>query len=197
MYGTVNPNDPRVIKTQQLILDAFVSLLDKRDFNSITVSDITKKATINRATFYAHFPDKYALLDALLSDAFMDYIYNRIHPQAELTGETLKNLVLALCDYHEASSNRCVKNYDSVAPVIEKNIKKQLEQFIYGLVPKNRKEADKRTMELTSTMISWSIYGVTYHWNLEGKAGTPLDLAEKTVPLLSKWIISESKKEEV
>ncbi len=59
----VNPNDPRVVRTRQLIIDAFVDLLGKKDFYSITVSDISKQATINRATFYAHFTDKFALID--------------------------------------------------------------------------------------------------------------------------------------
>lgn len=70
-----NPNDPRVIRTRRLILDAFVDQLNKKDFYTITINDITQKATINRATFYAHFQDKYALLETLLSDAFFGVCY--------------------------------------------------------------------------------------------------------------------------
>lgn len=35
------PKDPRVIRTRQLILDAFIRQLNSKDFNSITISDIT------------------------------------------------------------------------------------------------------------------------------------------------------------
>lgn len=38
------------------------SLLESRNFQKITVSDICKAAQISRATFYAHFTDKYDLL---------------------------------------------------------------------------------------------------------------------------------------
>lgn len=38
-----NPNDPRVIRTRRLILDAFVDQLNKKDFYTITINDITQK----------------------------------------------------------------------------------------------------------------------------------------------------------
>ncbi|PIH56984.1 TetR/AcrR family transcriptional regulator [Paenibacillus sp. LK1] len=74
-----NPNDPRVIRTRQLIQDAFFYHLNKKDFSAITVQDITQKATINRATFYAHFADKYELLESVLSYAFQEYVLKQIN----------------------------------------------------------------------------------------------------------------------
>lgn len=59
----VNPNDPRVKRTRQLLMQAFMELLkEKKDISSISVQDIAERATLNRATFYAHFEDKYAFL---------------------------------------------------------------------------------------------------------------------------------------
>lgn len=60
--------DPRVTRTQKLIRDALKSLLAEKSFESISVQDIAERATVNRATFYAHFPDKFALLDAIVRD---------------------------------------------------------------------------------------------------------------------------------
>jgi AcrR family transcriptional regulator len=36
--------------------------LKKKDFEDISVQEITDDATLNRATFYLHYPDKSALL---------------------------------------------------------------------------------------------------------------------------------------
>jgi AcrR family transcriptional regulator len=58
--------DPRVTRTQNLIRDALKALLSEKSFESISVQDIAERATVNRATFYAHFQDKVALLDALI-----------------------------------------------------------------------------------------------------------------------------------
>jgi AcrR family transcriptional regulator len=62
--------DPRVTRTRKLIRDALVSLLAEKNFESISVQDIAERATVNRATFYAHFTDKFALLDAMIREDF-------------------------------------------------------------------------------------------------------------------------------
>ena len=48
--------------TRSLIAEAFVILLGRRGYDGIRVSDITRKAGVGRATFYAHFDSKDALL---------------------------------------------------------------------------------------------------------------------------------------
>jgi AcrR family transcriptional regulator len=59
--------DPRAEKTRVLITTSFVGLLSRRSYDRIRVSDITRKARVGRATFYAHFASKDALLEAELS----------------------------------------------------------------------------------------------------------------------------------
>lgn len=66
MKKIINENDPRVIKTRRLLLDSFVVLVRKKDFTSISVKDITDSAQVNRATFYAHFQDKYDILEYMV-----------------------------------------------------------------------------------------------------------------------------------
>ncbi|CAM4497763.1 TetR/AcrR family transcriptional regulator [Paenibacillus typhae] len=179
-----NPNDPRVIRTRQLILDAFLRLLNTKDFNQITISDITGNATINRATFYAHFADKYALLEAMLSSAFTTLVVQKLDTEATLTDQTLLELIGALCAYHE-SSQHCVKKYDSVALLIEENIKLQLEQLILSLLSKTTSTpAQPKALASAATLLSWSIYGVTYRWNQDGRTEAPAELAKRVSPFI-------------
>ncbi len=58
----INESDPRVKRTRKLLQAALIELLAEKSFEAITVHDIAERSTINRATFYAHFVDKYALL---------------------------------------------------------------------------------------------------------------------------------------
>ncbi|KLU55211.1 hypothetical protein EL84_24420 [Paenibacillus sp. VT-400] len=185
MSGVLSPNsnDPRVIRTRQLILDAFINQLNIKNFNSITIQNITEQATINRATFYAHFQDKYALLEAFLADAFMEYVTKRVDPDARLSAETIQQLIFSLCDYH-VSSNGCIKKYETVAPIIEENIKTQLEQFLLELLSKVAGNVDPKTLKITATTLSWSIYGMTYRWNIEGGQESPAELANRVVPYM-------------
>ena len=53
--------DPRIIRTKNYLLMPFKSIKRKEIISS--VKDITDEATVNRATFYAHFTDKYDILD--------------------------------------------------------------------------------------------------------------------------------------
>lgn len=186
--SALNLNDPRVIRTRQLIIEAFASLINKQDFNSITISEISKKATINRATFYAHFPDKYALIDSFLSDTFIEFVQERVNSNRNLDEETVKSIILALCEFHEASNKRCMRGYDDIAPLVEKNIKIQLENFIAQLINDSCKQSDSRTRELAITMLTWSIYGITFNWNLEGRSETPKQLADRVMPLLKSFL---------
>jgi AcrR family transcriptional regulator len=61
------PVDPRVEKTRAALTGAFVALVSRRAYDRIRVSDITRKAGIGRATFYAHFSSKDYLLRSELA----------------------------------------------------------------------------------------------------------------------------------
>lgn len=64
----MNKNDLRVKKTLKLLSDSLQELMCEKPFEKITVVDICERAMVHRATFYAHFDDKYHLLRFVLSD---------------------------------------------------------------------------------------------------------------------------------
>lgn len=64
--------DPRIIRTRQLIKDAFVGLLQEMDVEKITVNRLAARATINRVTFYLHYRDIPDLLEKLADEMVED-----------------------------------------------------------------------------------------------------------------------------
>jgi AcrR family transcriptional regulator len=54
--------DRRALRTRQALHQALLQLIRERDYDEITVSDITERANVGRSTFYAHFTDKDDLL---------------------------------------------------------------------------------------------------------------------------------------
>lgn len=56
--------DPRITRTKEIIHHAFITTLEKQDYDDITVQDILDNANINRSTFYKHYLNK----DHLASD---------------------------------------------------------------------------------------------------------------------------------
>lgn len=61
--------DRRRRYTLSVIREGFFSLLAEGGFAKMTVADICRRADINRGTFYLHYEDKFALLDALIDEA--------------------------------------------------------------------------------------------------------------------------------
>jgi len=70
--------DARAVRTRGRLDAAFVTLLHGRAYESIRVSDVTRKAQVGRATFYAHFESK----DALLRSQFNRIVAPMIRLQA-------------------------------------------------------------------------------------------------------------------
>lgn len=62
IHNSSDQKDLRVKKTYRALYDALITVLNYRNFGAITVNDLCSEAFISRATFYAHFNDKYDLL---------------------------------------------------------------------------------------------------------------------------------------
>lgn len=58
------------LRSKKLIRDALVSLLDEKTLDKITVTDIVKKADINRGTFYAHYENVSDVVTSIFQNAY-------------------------------------------------------------------------------------------------------------------------------
>lgn len=80
------PNNKRKKASIEKIERVFIDLLQSRELNKITVSDICKGAGLNRTTFYANYSDIYALADSIrdklegnLSEMYHDEITQKFN----------------------------------------------------------------------------------------------------------------------
>ena len=60
--------DRRVLKTKRAIKNALMHLLNDRDINDITISDIAAQADINRKTFYNYYSGVHEVIDEMEND---------------------------------------------------------------------------------------------------------------------------------
>jgi AcrR family transcriptional regulator len=60
--------DRRIVKTQQAIKKALLELMNEKNFDDITIQDISDRANVNRSTVYLHYLDKYDLLDKMIDE---------------------------------------------------------------------------------------------------------------------------------
>src|SRR5271154_4617674 len=90
--------DPRILRSRRMLMDSLASLLSKKEFEDISVQEIADEATLNRATFYPHYPDKNALLQAMSDVRFRDLIKRRGLSSSNCDG-ALRAIALGVCDY--------------------------------------------------------------------------------------------------
>ena len=68
--------DLRIIRTRKLLSATLLDMMEEQSLEKISVIDLCTKALVNRATFYAHFEDKYHLLTFALEE-LKDEVYAR------------------------------------------------------------------------------------------------------------------------
>lgn len=59
------PNNKRKRESQEKIEKAFVEMLQNRNINDVSITDICKKTHLNRSTFYANYENIYDLSDKI------------------------------------------------------------------------------------------------------------------------------------
>jgi AcrR family transcriptional regulator len=65
--------DKRIRRTKKLLRQALTMLMQQKDFQSITVTDVVREADINRGTFYAHYRDVYDLREQIENEMIQDF----------------------------------------------------------------------------------------------------------------------------
>nr|BBH86446.1 TetR family transcriptional regulator [Thermosporothrix sp. COM3] len=61
--------DLRVRRTQMVLREALIALIEERGFDAVTVGDLAERAMVNRTTFYLHYQDKYDLVTSIFREA--------------------------------------------------------------------------------------------------------------------------------
>lgn len=75
--------DTRVTRSKRDLRNAFMELIKVIPFEKIAVTDVCRKAMINKMTFYKHYQDKYALLDDCIKTV-AENVYYACVPDADI-----------------------------------------------------------------------------------------------------------------
>ena len=151
--------DPRILRSRRMLMDSLVRLLKKKEFEDISVQEIADDATLNRATFYLHYPDKNALLQAMTEARFRDLMERRAITFTDCHG-ALRAIALGVCDYL-AQTTGCpsqlarISLEGSIIPVVEAMFREGL--ALHGVAP----GADTA---LLATTAAWAVFGAARGW---------------------------------
>ena len=155
--------DPRVRRTRRLLQQALDKLLQTKDFESISVQDIAEAATVNRATFYDHFADKFALLEYSVAASFYCLIAERNVKFDSSCTSTLEAIILGVCNYLDSLPRAECERRKQMEPYLESAVIGVVRRTILTGI-KGDAEGRAASPEMIATTLSWAIYGAAREW---------------------------------
>lgn len=157
--NAVEPTDPRILRSRSMLMEALARLLNQKEFDDISIQEIADDATLNRATFYLHYPDKNALLQAMTAARFSELIARRGLSFSDCDG-ALRAIALGVCDFL-AESTGCPSQLAKMP--LEKSIIPVVEGMFRGGAGKHAMRPGTDP-ELLATTAAWAVFGAARRW---------------------------------
>lgn len=167
--------DQRVRYTKMVIKNSLLELMKEHPVSKVTVTDICKKANINRNTFYTHYANQFELLSKI-----EDELYEEIRQVVgrTLNLETSGKLSYEICKYIKANSNICEVLFS------ENGDKELLERILYishdASIEKWKKEVkhiDQKLFDKWYTFTSYGSIAIIEKWVNSGMKESPSKIA--------------------
>ena len=162
----MNESDERYSTAEDAIFDAFFALIKEKEFDKITVADVSKKAGVVRSTFYNHYENVPALVEAAEDRTIQDIfrMMESFHPKDDKS--MCDSYFLAICNY--AKKNPFVANLLQ-SPRGDAFFEKAITMF------------HEYVTRLSSKSNGRKASGETFSYLIAGMIGT-------TIGILHKWI---------
>lgn len=157
--------DPRQKRTRKLLQDALRKLLQEKPFEEILVQDIADKATINRATFYDHYTDKFGLFEAMVAGDFHELLKQRNICFDGTCPTATEAIVLAVCDYLKEihrNKKQCA-NKGSFGPLLDSAVTRAIRIVVLDGLAKRPTRNGVPDNVLAAT-VSSAVYGAAREW---------------------------------
>jgi AcrR family transcriptional regulator len=158
--------------------------MQSKSFDEITVQDIAEAATVNRATFYDHYTDKFALLEAFVAGGFHRLLEERRVRYDGSCASAAGPVILAAYDYLSAShaDRAACPKQSAFEPLIEAAMTNAIRRVLLSGIAANPPSGV--SPELIATACSWAIAGAIKQWiNTPERAS-----ADRMVPIILKLI---------
>ena len=185
--GLVNANDPRVRRTRRLLQQTLQELMREKNYGAITVQDIAERSTLHRTTFYAHFEDKYDLLDSVAREGIQRALAESISDDAQLTSDTLHICCRTVFTYLAGLQDGCPSRDRSLDPMFQTAVQEVLRGFLVGRLAVSS-AAGTAGVGTLATAISWAIFGAASQWSRGARAEPADRMAAQLVAVLTEGI---------
>lgn len=153
--------DPRVLKTRALLLNAIRDLTIEIGMSNLTILNVTKRAGVNRSTFYLHFQNKEEAIQAMTNElleafkeALMEGDYIDIH-------QAYEDYYHAHKPYAEAIKLfRHIQQFNDLYSILLND--QSFQKRITNVILTHLSQSNKKESELS--FVTYGIIGLIQYW---------------------------------
>ncbi|HAA3365694.1 TPA_asm: TetR/AcrR family transcriptional regulator [Listeria monocytogenes] len=153
-------HDPRYRRAEDTIIDTFLHLLRQNSFDSISINELTKKANINRSTFYSHYEDKNHLLKTVIKTSLHNYLEIHTINNFLFGEEFIWSILVQTRDFVESISKEWGKGFLSIIMQIDMYIREYLYDIIYDKLMLSSYAKENPERRYLAVSLSASIFSV-------------------------------------
>lgn len=176
-------DDQRVALTKRLLQEGLLRLLEKKDIDSIHVSELCAESGINRATFYRHYSEPRDILRNMRQNIIRDV---QAFSRTDRKGKNLQSCLRDLCQYlyDQADLLRILfktRTDDEFVESIQGLYKEQFDSVLYKAIGNQ----DEDSQKLMAYYHAGGFYYILRQWILESIHKTPTEVADVMYRFLS------------
>lgn len=173
--------DIRILRSKKAISEAFIELLNEREFKTISITEIVLKAGVNRGTFYKHYAYKEDILKEI-QDQFLENLTSMLDQNyREVCYSQLKTVPLSdalftfICE-HRKFFNLAIHSVGFLN--FQMHFSTILKEFLieYFLPPAQNSLNSKN---LLGAYIANGIYGYLVEWDEKNYTSSPAEMAQQ------------------
>jgi len=155
---------------------------EKQNLHGISVQDITERAHVNRSTFYAHFEDKYALVEDWLRGKFQRILAQNLPASSSLHAGALATLLLSVFEFLALIRQHIRRSDQQFEPLFEQGIQQEIYELLLRWLTASAPGAQKEKRETTAQVISWAILGTAAQWSRGEQTISAQEMVRQVLP---------------
>lgn len=170
----MNKSESKFYNTALLMNQALIELLNRKNYEFITIKEICKKAGVNRSTFYLHYDNIYDLLCESIENINKKFLSYFAESHAEITNKIKSNnkeqLILITPEYllpylNYIKENKVVYQVSAKHPIMMQSEKKYnllQENILYPIF--NRFDIQENMRKYFSAYYIHGVYAIIDEW---------------------------------
>ena len=184
----VKKENQRIALTKRMLQEGLLRLLETKDLDKISVTELCRESGINRATFYNHYSSPQDLLmdlEAQMSDELTEILGD---PQSV---EEVAQQTEAACAYLQEHARYVITLYQCHADGDLETVFSELNRNFHNESRRLKKKTsmDADSIHLVSTFLCTGCYHLIREWLIKDIQKTPKEISDLLLRIVSQDLL--------